>query len=104
MHWRKVVKTILIAASICGLLLGLTWVVAGAQTALNLDWWTVDGGGGTMNGSGPAAAYTLTVSIGQPDAGVLEGGGFTLDGGFIGGGWAGGSEYRLYLPLVVRNR
>mgnify|MGYP001061022179 CR=1 FL=1 len=97
-------KTILIAAAVCGLLLALAWAAASAQTAPNLDSWTVDGGGGTMDGSGPAGAYTLTGSVGQPDAGVLEGSGFTLNGGFIGGGLAVRPEYPVYLPLVIRNR
>jgi hypothetical protein len=38
-------------------------------------------------------------TIGQPDAGVLSGDVYTLTGGF----WGGASgEYRIYLPLVVR--
>ncbi len=47
----------------------------------DLSWWTVDGGGGTLNGDG----YTLGGTAGQPDAGVLEGRGYTLNGGFWGG-------------------
>lgn len=44
-----------------------------------LDWWTVDGGGGTSTGG----VYSVTGTIGQPDAGpVLSGGPFTLTGGF----------------------
>ena len=97
-------KKILIAATVCGLLLALAWAAAGAQTVPNLDCWTVDGGGGAMDGSGPAGAYTLTGSVGQPEAGVLQGGGFTLNGGFIGGGLAISPEYPMYLPLVIRNR
>jgi len=31
-----------------------------------LDWWTVDGGGGTVSGDG----YTLVGTAGQPDAGA----------------------------------
>jgi hypothetical protein len=61
-----------------------------------LTWWTADGGGGTMVGSG---AYTLSGTAGQPDAGVVEGNGYTLSGGF----WTGGGmPYRVYLPLVIR--
>jgi len=39
--------------------------------------------------------------VGQPDAGVLSGGGYTLAGGF----WPGGAaaRYGVYLPLVLRN-
>jgi hypothetical protein len=39
--------------------------------------------------------------MGQPDAGLaLTGGGYTLVGGFWGGAMA---QYRIYLPLVLRN-
>lgn len=43
-----------------------------------IDWWTVDGGGGTSTGG----VYAVTGTIGQPDAGTLSGGPFTLTGGF----------------------
>ena len=42
---------------------------------------TVDGGGGRLAG----AVYELSGTIGQPDAGVLEGASYELVGGF----WAG---------------
>ena len=51
-----------------------------AQAQYTIDWWTIDGGGGTST-NGP---YSLTGTIGQPDAGVMSGGGFTLVGGFWG--------------------
>ena len=50
---------------------------ASAQT-FAIDWFSVDGGGGTSTGDG----YTLTGTTGQPDAGKMSGGGFTLEGGF----------------------
>jgi len=50
---------------------------ASAQS-FSIDWYTIDGGGGTSAGGG----YSLTGSIGQPDAGTMSGGGFSLDGGF----------------------
>lgn len=59
-----------------GLLLAIVCHSASAQFALN--WWTVDGGGGSSTGG----VYTVTGTIGQPDAGRLEGGSFTLTGGF----------------------
>ncbi len=44
-----------------------------------IDWYTIDGGGGTVSGGG----FTLSGTIGQPDAGApLTGGNFTLQGGF----------------------
>lgn len=65
----------------------------------HIDWWTIDGGGASEVVSGDGA-YTLSGTIGQPDAGLLESadGSYTLSGGFWGGGAAPG--YDLYLPAV----
>lgn len=54
---------------------------AHAQTggAYDLHWNTIDGGGGT-NATG--GVYELSATIGQPDAGSLNGGAFVLSGGF----------------------
>jgi hypothetical protein len=46
----------------------------------SIDWFTIDGGGGTSSGG----AYSLSGTIGQPDAGRMSGGNFTLEGGFWG--------------------
>ncbi len=67
---------------------------------------TVDGGGGASTSSG--SSYTLSGTIGQPDAGSMSGGSgnstFTLGGGFWGGGQpsATTSNYQVYLPLIIR--
>jgi hypothetical protein len=50
--------------------------IAAQQYAI--DWFTIDGGGGTSSGG----TYTLSGTIGQPDAGTLTGGSYTLQGGF----------------------
>lgn len=65
-------------------------------TGYTLAWSTVDGGGQTFStGDG----YALGATLGQPDAGTASGGGYTLAGGF----WGGGAEgYRIYLPVVLR--
>jgi hypothetical protein len=44
----------------------------------SIDWFTIDGGGGTSSGG----TYTLSGTIGQSDAGTLRGGRYTLEGGF----------------------
>jgi hypothetical protein len=45
----------------------------------DLSWYTIDGGGGTSSGG----AYTLSGTIGQPDAGgPMTGGSYSLVGGF----------------------
>ena len=46
----------------------------------SLDWSTVDGGGGTSTGG----VYVVSGTIGQPDAGTMSGGAYTLVGGFWG--------------------
>ena len=53
-----------------------------AEGDYDISWYTIDGGGGRSSG-GP---YTLTGTIGQPDAAYSAGGGFELLGGF----WPGG--------------
>ena len=68
-----------------------------ARSGYDLSWWTVDGGGGTAS----SGSYTLGGTIGQPDAGILTGGDYTLGGGFWrGGGVAAG--YKVYLPMILR--
>ncbi len=67
----------------------------------DLTWNTVDGGGG-LNSAGD---YVLEGTAGQPDAGALAKGEYTLSGGFWGGGAAiaVAVEHQIYLPLVLRN-
>jgi hypothetical protein len=46
----------------------------------SIDWSSIDGGGGTSTGG----IYTVSGTIGQPDAGTMSGGNYTLNGGFWG--------------------
>lgn len=46
----------------------------------SIDWFTIDGGGGISIGG----VYSVSGTIGQPDAGHMSGGNFTIDGGFWG--------------------
>jgi hypothetical protein len=46
----------------------------------NIDWFTVDSGGGTS----ASGSYSIAGTVGQPDASHSSGGNFTLDGGFWG--------------------
>src|SRR6266705_3482721 len=61
----------------CGL-----WLCGAAAQATTyvVDWFTSDGGGGTSTGG----VFSVSGTIGQPDAGHMSGGNFTLDGGFWG--------------------
>jgi hypothetical protein len=45
-----------------------------------IDWFKVAGGGGTSTGG----IYSISGTIGQPDAGAMSGGNYTLVGGFWG--------------------
>ena len=50
-----------------------------AQAQYSIDWWTIDGGGGTITGG----VYTLSGTIGQPDAGgSMTNGQYSIIGGF----------------------
>ena len=59
-------------------------ILAGAGFAtyfggdFDLSWYTIDGGGGESSG----ARFAVAGTIGQPDAGVMAGGDFSLSGGF----------------------
>ena len=79
-------------------LLLVAGAVLAAPNGFSIDWWTVDGGGGTSEGGD----YALSGSIGQPDAGpVMTGGEYTVSGGY----WAGVSQpftNTISLPVVMR--
>jgi|ERR1051326_27164 hypothetical protein len=61
------------------LVVGFSGLRASAQS-YSIDWFTIDGGGGTSTGG----VYSVSGTIGQPDAGHMSGGNFTIDGGFWG--------------------
>jgi hypothetical protein len=68
-------KTIILATAIVACL--------GANSGFaqySINWFTVDGGGGTCTGG----VYSVSGTVGQPDAGRLSGGNYTVDGGFWG--------------------
>jgi len=44
----------------------------------SVNWWTVDGGGGTSTGG----LYAVSGTAGQPDASRMSGGTYTVSGGF----------------------
>lgn len=49
-----------------------------AQTQYSIDWFTIGGGGGTATGG----IYTVSGTVGQPDAGKMSGGSYTVEGGY----------------------
>ena len=69
---------------------------AAPQSGYDLSWFTIDGGGATFSTGG---SYSLSGTIGQADAGTLNGGTYTLAGGF----WGGASiNYNIYMPLILK--
>ena len=50
-------------------LLGFSYAFAQAGGGFDLSWFTIDGGGGISTGGD----FSLSGTIGQPDAGVLSG-------------------------------
>lgn len=81
------------------LLSGIT--LAQSDGGYDLSWSTMDGGGCTFSEGG---GYSLGGTIGQPDAGAMSDGGYTLSGGFWGGIVSIIEElYHIYLPLILKN-
>ena len=98
MNTRKLLSIALVL--VVGLLL-VSAVLAQQGNGYDLTWWTVDGGGHIGVGAGSSSPYALGGTTGQPDAGLLTGGDYTLGGGF----WSGGvsaAAIKVYLPLVLR--
>ena len=93
--------TWLLLGACCVARVAVPMAIAQTGSDYDLSWWTVDGGG-TIGSSG--GGYLLSGTAGQPDAGVLEGGGYVLGGGFWRGGAVAPPGYRIYLPLAMRNR
>ena len=58
-----------------------------------ISWYTIDGGGAQDLLGG---TYSLSGTIGQPDAGSQSGGTHTLNGGY----WIGVFGQQYYLPLI----
>ena len=79
------------------LLLSITFTVYAGVAEFVINWWSVDGGGDSSQGGD----YTLIGTIGQPDAGAMSGGNYTLYGGFLPGGTLL-ERVELYLPLVIQ--
>jgi len=85
---------------VVALLVIATASIASAQIGggYDLTWSTIDGGGAMFSTGGD---YSLGGTIGQPGAGwMLAGGGYTLGSGFWG---SGASQYKVYLPVVLRH-
>ncbi len=58
----------------------LNFQLSAFAQSFSIDWFKIAGGGGTSTGG----VYTVSGTIGQPDAGAMSGGNYTLVGGFWG--------------------
>jgi len=92
--WRP--RLILLALFVLVPLILLIAVPILAQTGggYDLTWSSIDGGGGTSSSGG----YSLSGTIGQPDASLTSGGDYTLVGGF----WAAAGGSTIFLPVMQR--
>jgi hypothetical protein len=66
--WRRLALFCLLPSALC----------LCAQAQYSIDWHTIGGGGGTSTGG----VYSVSGTLGQPDAGRMSGGSFTMEGGF----------------------
>lgn len=85
-----------------GLLLALGSLALAQSGVPEIAWWTVDGGGGTASGG----LYTVSGTIGQPEAGNRSSGGiYAVSGGVWGGlGAASGqTSNTVFMPLIQRD-
>ena len=91
-------QKILLAVIVISILVFASVPVFAQSANLEILWFSIDGGGSTSSSGG---GYSLSGTIGQPDAGVISGGNFTVQGGF----WNTDSANNLLeilLPVVVR--
>jgi len=75
----------------------LSTTIAAAQGSYSLTRHVVGGGGGRASGG----AYALESTLGQPVAGPLSGGTYSLNAGFWSAPGAPSQGYRVYLPLIL---
>jgi hypothetical protein len=97
-------KHIYLLIVVVGLLLaGSLWWTSTARAEPQASYQLVKSNVGP-GGSGSSGAYALASSIGQPDAGEVRAGIYTLGGGFWGGGRivSVAIRYNVYLPLVIK--
>ncbi len=73
----RIFKPILTSCLVVSVL-GLAALAAHLGEDIEINWFTVDGGGGDSTGG----EFALLGTIGQPDAGGMAGGPFELAGGF----------------------
>jgi hypothetical protein len=78
---------------LCFILLHSSFCLCANAQSYSIDWSTIDGGGGTSTGG----VYSVSGTIGQPDAGAMSGGNYMLQGGF----WSGLTTARPWLRIWI---
>jgi hypothetical protein len=91
---KKRKSLVLPAALLTTLLLTSLALASGSYT---INWWVIGSGGGHAE----AGNYALDATIGQPVVGASENGNYRIEAGFWGGALA--VEYKIYLPIVLKN-
>ena len=96
-------RSYMLLGMVCLLLAGSLWGASTARAEPQASYQLVKSNVGP-GGSGSSGAYALASSIGQPDAGEVRAGIYTLGGGFWGGGRivSVAIRYNVYLPLVIK--
>lgn len=96
---RKIATTTLFITLSLLLLLLATVTLRANGGVFGINWWTTESGA-VASGSGEQGSYSLSGTLGQPDAGNQAGGTFQLSGGY----WSGSTkaDFSVFLPLIVR--
>lgn len=92
--WRPRLLLLALLVLVSMTLLIAVPILAQTGGGYDLTWNSIDGGGGMSSGSG----YILSGAIGQPDANLAVGAGYTLVSGF----WAAAGGPSIFLPIVQR--
>ena len=95
---KTILISILLAVLVIPTLVGAATAAPAEPEGYEINWWKVAGGGGESSSGG----YTLKGTIGQHDAGSLQGGDYSLGGGF----WVKGIQvivdFIIHLPLILK--
>ena len=81
---------------LCFIILHSSFCLPARGQSYSIDWNKVAGGGGVSTGG----VYTVTGTIGQPDAGAMTGGSYSLTGGFW--SWSPLCKRRVRRPSRLR--
>lgn len=91
-------RRLIVVLALIGVLF-VTAVTMAGNSQFAINWWSVDGGGGTSTGG----EYTVMGTIGQYDShNTVSGGEYALNDGFWQPG-VSGLQYQIYLPIIVRD-